>query len=77
MNAVTNTDLVAAFKTVLAVAEAIREAGSIPSGQLYAALLGRIDLAGYTKIIDILKRQGLISEDNHLLRWVGPKTLPS
>lgn len=58
----------------LAVAEAIREAGEIPSGTLYAMLLGRIDIHGYTKMLAILKSSGLVAETNHLLRWTGPFT---
>jgi hypothetical protein len=51
----------AAITIVAAVAEAIRELGSIPS-----------DLSGYTKIIETLKNAGLVAEQNNLLTWVGP-----
>jgi hypothetical protein len=61
-----------AITIVAAIAEAIRELGSIPSGHLYAQLMGRLDLAAYTKIINTLKNAGLVAEQNDLLTWVGP-----
>ncbi|HEY6340187.1 MAG TPA: hypothetical protein VIY49_01735 [Bryobacteraceae bacterium] len=56
----------------MAVAEAIRTAGSLPSGELYAILCGRVDLAGYQALIKTLKNAGLVREENHLLTWTGP-----
>jgi hypothetical protein len=35
----------------LAVAETIREAGKIPSGTLYATLMGKIAYEGYQKLL--------------------------
>jgi hypothetical protein len=63
----------AAFTMVAAVAEAIREAGEIPSGTLYAALISRVDLQGYESIIRTLKNADLVSESAHMLKWIGPK----
>jgi hypothetical protein len=63
----------AAFQITLAVSEAIREAGSIPSGELYAILCGRVDLQGYDGMIRTLKNAGLISESANMLTWIGPK----
>jgi hypothetical protein len=62
----------AAISIVAAVAEAIRELGSIRSGHLYARLMGHVDVATYTKIIGTLKNAGLVAEKNDLLTWVGP-----
>lgn len=62
----------AAFTMVAAVAEAVREAGRIPSGTLYAALMGKVDLAGYEKLVGILKGAGLVEERSHELIWIGP-----
>jgi hypothetical protein len=64
--------LSAGLKTVLAVAQAIRELGSVPSGHLYARLMGVLSLDQYNKIIDILKKQGLVVEAHHELKWVEP-----
>ena len=70
----TQEQLQAGKQVVIAVAETIREAGECPSSTIYAALVGRVSLEGYEKILNILKGAGLIAEDrSHLLRWVGPK----
>lgn len=58
---------------IAGVAEAIREAGEIPSGTLYSMLIGKVDIEGYGKLIGILKNAGLVSESAHLLKWIGPK----
>jgi len=37
-------------------------------------LIGRVDMAGYSKIVAILKGAGLVEETRaNLLRWVGPE----
>jgi len=56
-----------------AVGEAIRDLGSVPSGHLYARLMGHMDLDTYNKLIGLLKQANLVEESNHLLTWVGPK----
>jgi len=64
----------AGLAITLAVSEAIREAGTIPSGDLYAALCGKMSLEGYQAMLRTLKGAGLVAEDaSHLLRWVGPR----
>ena len=63
----------AVVQIVKAVSESIRELGSVPSGHLYAQLMGILNLDQYNQIIGILKRSGLVSESNHLLEWIGPK----
>jgi hypothetical protein len=68
----TREDMRAGLQIMMAVAETIREAGEVPSGVLYAGLIGRIDIHGYTKLIGILKNSGLVEEQAHLLRWIGP-----
>jgi hypothetical protein len=60
------------IKIVAAVAEAIRELGTVPSGHLYAHLMGRMTLEQYNRIIVCLKGTGLVTESAHLLKWVGP-----
>ncbi len=64
----------AAFEVVLAVSETIRVLKTVPSGELYARVMGHVDLDGYNKIIDLLKNTGLVTESAHLLEWVGPAT---
>ena len=69
----TKEQLKAAFLMLAAVTEAIREAKRIPSGTLYAMLIGKVDLAGYEKMIRMIKGAGLIEEKNHELVWIGPE----
>ena len=58
------------FINMLALADVtVKEAGSIPSGHLYAAICGKIDLNGYKSAIETLKRAGVIREQGHLLIW--------
>lgn len=55
-----------------AIASAVKEAGQIPSGHLYAAVMGRIGLPLYNRIIEMLIRERLIRrEPSHLLIWIG------
>jgi hypothetical protein len=69
---VTKQETAAALQILLAVAEVIRELGEVPSGVLYAQLLGRVNIEGYQALLRQLKGAGLVEEKNHLLRWVGP-----
>ena len=62
-----------AVKCVALIAEAIREAREIPSGHLYAQVMGIMPLEVYSDIIAIVKRAGLVSESGHMLKWVGPQ----
>jgi len=53
------------------VADAIKEAGEIPSGHLYSILMGVMDLGQYQALIDIFKEAGVVNETpNHLLQWI-------
>ena len=69
----TKEELKAALHMLVAVAEAIREAKSVPSGHLYAMLCGKVDAAGYERMIGQLKGAGVVEERNHLLVWCGPQ----
>lgn len=60
-----------ALKVVQAVAEAIRELKTVPSGHLYTQLMGKISLDTYNKIITTLKNTGLVEEKAHELIWKG------
>ena len=72
MSNAANPQVRGAVGVVLAVAEAIRDLKEVPSGHLYAQLMGHMELATYNKIIDILKNAGMVREQNHLLTWTGP-----
>lgn len=69
----TAEQITAGIRMAAAVGEAIRELGSVPSGHLYARLMGRMSLDTYNKLISLLKQANLVEENNHLLTWVGPK----
>jgi hypothetical protein len=68
----TKEQLKAGLNIVLAVTEAIREAGEIPAGTLYAVLVGKVDIQGFDKIVSIVTNAGLVEKRGDLLRWVGP-----
>lgn len=68
---ITKVEMSAAIRTAQAVAEAIRELKEVPSGQLYVHLMGIMSLDQYTAIISALKKAGVVSESNHLLKWIG------
>ena len=61
----------AAVAVVVAIGETIKDLGSVPSGHLYAQLMGRMSLETYNKVIALLVKTGAVKEENHLLTWVG------
>lgn len=64
----------AAAGAILAIAECIRSLGSIPSGHLYARLMGHMSLETYEAFIGILIETGKVHRHpSHLLEWVGPQ----
>lgn len=72
MQTTTEQQVKAALAMCQAMAEAIRDLGSVPSGHLYAQVMGHMDLPTYDRIIDTLIRTGLVRKDaSHLLTWVG------
>jgi hypothetical protein len=54
-----------------ALAEAIRELGTVPSGHLYARVMQHVDLAIYEKLIATLVHAGLVTRAGDLLKWKG------
>ena len=65
-------EVLAAIKIVQALAEAIRDVGSIPSGQLYAHVMQHISIQVYEGSIRTLEGAGLITKKGNLLMWIGP-----
>ena len=69
----------AQLQIIRIVAEAIRDLtlsnanglGGVPSGHLYAQLMGTFTLAQYQSVVNVLKRAKLVDEKNHLLVWIG------
>lgn len=71
---ITQAQVDAALAVMKAVADAIRDLGEVPSGELYARVMQHMDLRTYDRIIDRLIGAGLVQRTgSHLLRWVGPK----
>jgi hypothetical protein len=64
----TTSDAIAVVRVAHAVAETIRELGQVPSGHLYARLMGVMELHQYEQIIGLLVER----DRSHLLRWIGP-----
>lgn len=63
----------AAVLAASAIAEAVRDLGTIPSGHLYAQVCGMMGLEYYEGVIAMLVRTGLVKRDgSHLLTWTGP-----
>lgn len=58
---------------VLTVTEAIREAGRIPEGTLYATLMDRMGIEAFEKMVRIIVDTGLVAKRGHELVWVGPE----
>jgi effector-binding domain-containing protein len=69
----TTEQIKATLETLRAVADAIRELKTVPSGVLYARVMGHFNFETYKAVIGTLVRAGLVKEhDSHLLEWVGP-----
>lgn len=62
----------AALGMVKAVADAIRDLGSVPSGHLWAHCMGSMGFDEYEWIIGQLIGAGLIRKNqSYLLTWIG------
>lgn len=65
----------AAMILVKIVADAIKEAGQIPAGHLYAILSAHGCTHGqFETLISTFKRAGLIAEKNNLLTWINERS---
>jgi hypothetical protein len=54
-----------------AIASLIKEVKEIPSGHLYAQLMGKMTLDQYQNMIATLQKAGLVSLKNDLLTYTG------
>jgi hypothetical protein len=54
-----------------AIASLIKEVKTIPSGHLYAQLMGKMSLDQYQNMIATLQKAGLVSLKNDLLTYTG------
>jgi hypothetical protein len=75
MQSPSNTQAVkAALGIIKTVAELIQALGQVPSGELYARLMGHMDIDTYQSIIKTLKNCDLVKDAGmHMLVWVGPE----
>lgn len=63
----------AAIEVTRAVADCVRELGSVPAGHLYARLMGKLSHDQFEQIISTLVEARLVRRhDSHLLEWIGP-----
>lgn len=69
---ITKEQIKASLEVLKALADTIRELKSVPSGELYARVMGVLTLNQYQSAIQTLKRTGLVKESGHLLTWVEP-----
>ena len=71
------SEAIAAVRVAHAVAETIRELGQVPSGHLYARLMGIMELHQYEQVIGLLVDARLIERTpSRLLCWIGPAANP-
>jgi hypothetical protein len=68
---VTREQVADALMTMRAVIETVRDAGRVPSGTIYATLMGRMDLPAYETMVALIVGTGLVRLENHELIWVG------
>ena len=63
----------AALTLTTMIGSAIKDLGTVPSGHVYAAVMGSISINLYNQIIDKLIEAKLVRRDpSHLLTWIGP-----
>jgi len=68
-----NIDQIKATIAVLDILySSIQEAGTqgVPSGHLYAMLMGKLSLNQYEQLISVLVKSGKVTNQHHLLRCV-------
>jgi hypothetical protein len=69
MRELSKQEITAALQKIKLIADAVKEAGSIPSGHLYAAVMSAFTLDEYQKIVGLLKKTDLVSEAANVLTW--------
>ena len=68
---ITPEHLKLAIELVRAMAETVKAKKEIPSGHMYAMMMGTLDLDQYQKAEGFLLRTGLVKKEGDLLKWVG------
>jgi hypothetical protein len=70
---VTVTQVRAMLDVLVTIAKLIEEARYIPSGELYAMLMGSMSYETYMMLIKKLQDMEVITVKNHMITWVGVK----
>jgi hypothetical protein len=66
------TEQIAAYLgCIRAMIDAVRDAGRIPSGHMYAVLMGHMTLHQYETLVQKVVSTGLVRLDGDELVWVG------
>ena len=66
------TSTQAAILVMVAIGQAVKDAGTIPAGSLYAAVCDHLSLVDFEICIGKLREAGLIRQTGLLLKWIGP-----
>ena len=67
----TTTKVAAVIGVLEALASAIRDLGRVPSGHLYAQVLGHMSLQTYESMVQLLVESGVVGRDGDVLVWKG------
>jgi hypothetical protein len=68
----TPAEVKAALNIMLAVADAVRDAGRLPLGSLYATLSGHIaSMSAFESLVRQLTNTGVVRREGNELVWVG------
>lgn len=73
----TRDSLRAALRMTIAAADAIKTAGQISEGMLYAAFMSKMDMAAFNGMIGILVNTGCVEKNGVMLRWNGRAVIRS
>lgn len=66
-----NEKTVACLMALKALADAIKELGQVPSGHLYAQVMGQVDLTTFNGAIEVLCNSTLVKKQGDMLIWNG------
>ena len=63
----------AVLELIQAIAETIKELGSVPAGHLYARLMDKMSIETFQTIVDTLVKAKIIENKGFLLTYIGPR----
>lgn len=64
--------ILTAYQITFIIGDEIRELKEVPSGHLYAMVMGKLSLEVYNGAIGALKRAGVVEERGNVLYWIEP-----